>query len=52
MTEIQNFKSVLVIEYWNLRFVCNLVLGAWDFIDSNTPLLQKHIYLDCFSETG
>jgi hypothetical protein len=50
--QFQNFKSVLVIEYWNLRFVCNLVLGAWDFIDSNTPLLQKHIYLDCFSETG
>ncbi len=26
--QFQNFKSVLVIEYWNLRFVCNLVLGA------------------------
>ena len=25
--EIPNSKSVLVIEYWNLRFVCNLVLG-------------------------
>jgi len=24
----------LVIEYWNLKFVCNLVLGAWDFIYS------------------
>ena len=32
MTEIPNSKSVLVIEYWNLRFVCNLVLGVWDFI--------------------
>ena len=21
---------VWVIEYWNLRFVCNLVLGIWD----------------------
>jgi|GEM_PF-3014170 hypothetical protein len=41
MTEIQNpkpshhlkkenFKYVLVIEYWNLRFICNLVLGIWD----------------------
>ena len=31
MTEIRNFKFVLVIEYWNLRFNCNLVLGIWDF---------------------
>ena len=41
MTEIQNpkpshhlkkenFKYVLVVEYWNLRFICNLVLGIWD----------------------
>ena len=30
ITEIQNPKPVLVIEYWNLRFVCNLVLGIWD----------------------
>jgi hypothetical protein len=41
MTEIQNSKlfydlekgkakSVLVIGYWNLRFICNLVLGIWD----------------------
>ena len=36
MTEIQNSKPVLVIWYWNLKFVCNLVLGVWDFIDSNT----------------
>jgi hypothetical protein len=27
MTKIQNSKPVLVIEYWNLRFVFNLVLG-------------------------
>jgi hypothetical protein len=27
MIKIQNSKPVLVIEYWNLRFVCNLVLG-------------------------
>jgi hypothetical protein len=34
----------LVIEYWNLTFVCNLVLGVWDFIDSLyqlTPLRKK-----------
>ncbi len=24
--QFQNSKAVLVIEYWNLRFVCNLVL--------------------------
>ena len=40
MTKIQNSKLVLVIQYWNLRFVCDLVLGLWDFIDSNTPTLQ------------
>jgi hypothetical protein len=39
MTEIQNSKPVLVIQYWNLKFVCNLVLGVWDFIDSSTPVL-------------
>jgi hypothetical protein len=27
----RRLKSVLVIEYWNLRFVCHLVLGIWDF---------------------
>jgi phospholipid transport system substrate-binding protein len=32
MTKIQNSKLVSVIWYWNLRFVCNLVLGVWDFI--------------------
>jgi len=41
MTEIQNSKrshhlkkdsqNVWVIGYWNLRFICNLVLGIWDF---------------------
>jgi hypothetical protein len=41
MTKIQNSKPVLVIRYWNLRFICNLVLGAWDFIDSITSPLQK-----------
>jgi hypothetical protein len=37
MTKIQNSKPVLVIEYWNLRFICNLVLGIWDFTDFSTP---------------
>jgi len=23
--------SVLVIEYWSLEFICNLVLVIWDF---------------------
>jgi len=33
MTEIQNSKYDWVIEYWNLRFVCNLLLEVWDFIN-------------------
>jgi hypothetical protein len=37
MTKVQNSKSVLVIEYWNLRFIYNLVLGVWGFIGSSTP---------------
>jgi hypothetical protein len=32
------FFTVLVIEY--LRFVCNLVLGVWEFISSATRLRQ------------
>ena len=36
MTEIRKSKQcvvleVLVIEYWNLKFICNLVLGICDF---------------------
>jgi hypothetical protein len=42
--QFQNSKSVLVIEYWNLRFVCNLVLGILDFIDATIPLLQGPNY--------
>jgi hypothetical protein len=41
--QFQYSKPVLVIEYWNLRFVCNLVLGVWDFISlpySITPTPQ------------
>ena len=37
MTKIPNSKPVLVIEYWNLKFVCNLVLGVWDFLDFSAP---------------
>jgi hypothetical protein len=25
----------LVIEYWNLRFICILVLGFWNFMNWN-----------------
>ena len=42
MTKIPNSKPVLVIEYWNFRFVCNLVLEVWDFLDSTTPILPRH----------
>jgi len=41
--QFQNSKPVSVIEYWNLRFICNLVLGVWDFIDSSTPVLQYNM---------
>jgi hypothetical protein len=34
--QFQNSKPVLVIGYWNLEFICNLVLGAWDFINFGT----------------
>jgi len=27
-------NTVSVIEYWNLRFICNLVLGIWNFLFS------------------
>jgi hypothetical protein len=29
--QFQNSKPVWVIDYWNLRFICNLVLAIWDF---------------------
>jgi hypothetical protein len=43
MTEIQNFKPhiilirenpkyVWVFDYWNLRFIWNLVLGIWNLV--------------------
>ena len=31
MTEILYSSPVLVIEYWNLRFTWDLVLGIWNF---------------------
>ena len=31
MSKIQNLKR-LVINYWNLRFICDLVLGIWDLL--------------------
>ena len=31
MTKIRT-SSVLVIGYWSLGFICNLVLGIWDFM--------------------
>ena len=33
MTKIQNYKpiyDVLVIEYWDLGFICNLMLVFWN----------------------
>jgi hypothetical protein len=62
MTEIRNFKSVLVIEYWNLRFNCNLVLGIWnfelfdvlnDFCDFNDlPLIAYRLHYLLFDESS
>ena len=30
MSEVR-YSAVLVIEYWNLRFIWDLVLGIWNF---------------------
>jgi len=49
MTKIQISKIVLVIWYWNLRFVCNLVLGVWDFI---TPPLHYSKRIPHDGKTG
>jgi len=38
MTEIQNSKHVWGIGYWNLEFICNLVLGIW-----NLPWVKQGI---------
>ena len=54
MTKIRNSKLVLVIEYWNLKFVCDLVLGAWDFISSPysiSPVLSCLVHPDSYSTT-
>ena len=32
--------DVLVIEYWNLKFICNLVLEIWDFMGFKNLLIQ------------
>ncbi len=37
------FNPVLIIDYWNLRFVCNLVLGICTFRHKN--LRQSHLSL-------
>jgi len=47
----QNSKPVLVIQYWNLRFVCNLVLEIWDFICSMLHALGEHIDLCSYGRT-
>ncbi len=31
MTEIRNSNAVWVIGFWILEFICNLVLGIWDY---------------------
>ena len=36
-SQFQNTKPVSVIWYWNFEFVCNLVLGIWDFVDYIIP---------------
>ncbi|MFA9434930.1 MAG: hypothetical protein ACERKR_09685, partial [Deltaproteobacteria bacterium] len=28
----ENPKYVWVFDYWNLRFICNLVLGIWNLV--------------------
>jgi hypothetical protein len=47
MTEIQksndSFRKVLVIEYWNLKFICNLVLRICDF--RHKTQRQSHLSL-------
>ena len=50
MSEIQKAKQCLgleglVVEYWNLKFICNLVLGICDF-KHKTPR-QSHQSLTC-----
>jgi hypothetical protein len=44
-----NLFCVLVIWYWDLKCVCNLVLGIWDLLHSIPPLLQR--YLEKIFET-
>jgi hypothetical protein len=42
--------NVLVIEYWDLKFICNLVLEIWDFIVLAIILMQlvsKYFDVEC-----
>jgi hypothetical protein len=50
MTKIQSAfgSNVLDIDYWNLRFICNLVLGIWDFIIYRLRLVRFQRIL-CYS---
>ena len=58
MTKIQNLKlkkphrrkskPVWIIGAWNLDIVCNLLFGAWNFLDSKTQLFLA-IRLDFFN---
>jgi hypothetical protein len=41
--QFQNFKPVLVIEYWNVRFNCNLVLGIW-YLELFDYLTNRRIF--------
>jgi hypothetical protein len=55
MTKIQNSKRlhlllerripkhVWVIEYWNLEFICNLVLGIWDLVMLQYSKSARHL---------
>ena len=37
-----NAVNVLVIEYWNLGFICNLVLEICDFIALSNLQMQQN----------
>ncbi len=59
MTEIQKSKlvssgRVLVIEYWNLKFICNLVLVICAFKHKfyGEPRISDLIYRARFSESN
>ena len=37
-------KAVLVIEYCNLKFICYLVLGIWNFLNVTKISMTSGIY--------